>query len=58
MIHKVLGFYPKKIKQKICKLFFVKKKSVNLKEMTWVWIHFFPVRIQDLDLDELIKQFI
>ena len=41
MIHKVLGFYPKKIKQKICKLFFVKKKSVNLKEMTWVWIHFF-----------------
>jgi len=27
------------------------KISVNLKEMTWIRIHFFPVRIQDPDPD-------
>ena len=27
------------------------KKSANLKEMTWIRIHFFPVRIHDSDPD-------
>jgi len=32
---------------------FLLKNSVFLKEMTWIRIHFFPVRIQDPDPDPL-----
>ena len=38
-----------KNKTKIWKLFVVKKKSVNLKEMTWIRIHSILMRIQDPD---------
>ena len=35
----------KQVIQNIWK-FCVVKNSVNFKEITWIWIHFFPVRIQ------------
>ena len=39
----------RKKKTKKFENYFLLKNSVNLYELTWIRIHFFPVRIQDPD---------